>query len=116
MLLLLLLLLFDWNWFKGPVERRVEAATGRMFRIEGDLEVKLAVFRPTIIATHVVLGNADWAKEPEMLRVERAEVQWAVWHMLDGDVVLPQVRLAGPELRLEREAKGRVNWKFSSTV
>lgn len=114
LLLLLVLLLFDWNWFKGPVERRVEAATGRMFRIEGDLDVKLAVFRPTIIATHVVLGNAEWAKEPEMLRVERAEVQWAVWHMLAGDVVLPQVRLAGPELRLERDAKGRVNWNFRS--
>ncbi len=39
--LLVLWLLFDWNWFKGPLERAVSNATGREFRIDGDLDVDL---------------------------------------------------------------------------
>ncbi|WP_141651036.1 hypothetical protein, partial [Stenotrophomonas maltophilia] len=27
--ILLLIALWDWNWFKGPVERAVQARTGR---------------------------------------------------------------------------------------
>ena len=40
-LLFLLWLLWDWNWFKGPLERAVSGATGREFRIDGDLDVDL---------------------------------------------------------------------------
>jgi len=109
---LLLLLLFDWNWFKGPVERAVGAATGREFRIEGDLEVELGVFRPVVIANDVVLGNAAWAGEPEMFRAGHARIEWAVWHILRGKVVLPEVRLTAPTLNLERDDEGRANWRF----
>lgn len=109
---LLLLLLFDWNWFKGPVERAVSAATGREFRIEGDLDVELGMFRPVLIADGVVLGNAEWAGEPEMFRASNARIEWAVWHILRGEVVLPEVRLAAPVLNLERDAEGRANWRF----
>lgn len=37
--LVVLILLFDWNWFKGPLERLVQARTGRTFKIDGDLDV-----------------------------------------------------------------------------
>ena len=42
LLIVLLILIWDWNWFKRPIERRVSAATGRTFHIDGDLSVKLA--------------------------------------------------------------------------
>jgi uncharacterized protein involved in outer membrane biogenesis len=109
---LLLLLLWDWNWFKGPVQRAVGAATGREFRIEGDLDVELGVFRPVVIANGVVLGNTDWAEEREMFRADHARIEWAVWHILRGKVVLPELRLTAPVLNLERDAEGRANWSF----
>lgn len=112
LLVLLLVLLWDWNWVKGPVERAVGSATGREFRIEGDLDVRPAPFRPTVIAHGVVLGNPEWTGRDEMLRVERAEIRWAIWHLLRGEVVLPEVRLASPVLNLERDEQGRANWVF----
>lgn len=112
LLLLLLWLLFDWNWFKGPIERRVEAATGREFRIEGDLDVDWAWMRPTVIADGIVLGNADWAAAPEMFRVNRAEMVVSLWPTLRGDWHLPAVRLQAPVLNLQRESGGRANWVF----
>jgi len=38
--LVVLLLLWDWNWFKGPLERMVQARTGRALHI-GHLDVDL---------------------------------------------------------------------------
>lgn len=111
--LLLLVLVFDWNWYKRPIQFAVESATGRSFRIEGDLDVRLALFRPTITAEGIVLGNVDWSETPEMLRVDRAEVDWAFWHLLAGRVYLPRVRLDGATLHLERDAERRANWRFS---
>lgn len=115
LLLALLWLLFDWNWFKGPIERRVEAATGREFRIDGDLDVKLGWFRTTLIGDDIVLGNSAWAERDTMLRVDHAEIEWAIWHLWRGDVVVPRVRLVGGELWLERDGKGRANWLFNET-
>ncbi|MFY2765428.1 AsmA family protein [Arenimonas sp. MALMAid1274] len=112
LLILLLVLLFDWNWFKGPLERRVEAATGREFRIEGDLDVDWTWFQPTVIADGVVLGNADWAEEREMLRVDHAEVDLRLWSLFRGDPHLPAVRLTTPVLRLARNDAGQANWNF----
>jgi uncharacterized protein involved in outer membrane biogenesis len=112
LLLLLIVLLFDWNWFKGPVERRVEAATGREFRIHGDLDVDWVDWRPTVIGHQVVLGNADWAAAPEMFRAERAEIGLALWPLFRGRVHLPAVRLQSPVLNLERDGDGRANWNF----
>lgn len=108
----LLFVLWDWNWFKGPTERRVEAATGREFRIEGNLDVELDFFRPTIVADGVVLSNADWAQEPEMFRADNVRIQWAVWRMFRGQVLLPHVELQAPRLLLERGEAGVGNWQF----
>jgi len=116
LLLALLWLLFDWNWFKGPIERRLEAATGREFRIEGDLDVKLGLLRTTLIADGVVLGNSSWAERETMLRVDQAEIEWAIWHLWRGNVVLPRVQLVGGELWLERDGEGRANWVFGQTT
>ena len=113
LLLALLWLLFDWNWFKGPIERRVEAATGRDFRIDGDLDVKLGFFRPTVIANGLVLGNSAWAERKTMLSVDHVEIDWAIWHVWRGDVVLPRVEVSGGELWLERDGEGRANWAFN---
>lgn len=112
LLLVLLWLLFDWNWLKGPIERRVEAATGREFRIEGDLDVDWTWLRPTVIADGVVLGNADWASTPEMFRADHVEIEWVLWTLPGGDWHLPEVRLQSPVLNLQREADGRANWDF----
>ena len=110
----LMFVLWDWNWFKGPIERRVEAATGREFRIEGDLDVELGLFRPTIVADGVVLANAGWAEEPEMFRADNVRVQWAFWRIFRGQVLLPKIELRAPRLLLERGEDGVGNWQFSA--
>lgn len=113
LLLVLFFILFDWNWFKGPVERAVRSATGREFEIEGDLDIDLG-FSPTIRMDQVHLGNADWSKTPEMARMERFEFSVSLLPLFRGEVILPRIYTQSPRLLIERHADGRGNWEFPS--
>ncbi|MCI4568691.1 AsmA family protein [Lysobacter sp. CFH 32150] len=108
-----LIALWDWNWFKGPIERQVQARTGRTFTIGGDLDVDLDWKTPTIRADAVHFGNATWSKEPTMASADRVEFE-IEWRSLvfRREVHVPGLRLSRPQLHLEM-GPGRVgNWKF----
>jgi uncharacterized protein involved in outer membrane biogenesis len=111
--LIVLLAVFDWNWLKGPVQRLVSQRTGREFRIDGGLDVDLMPLR--VHAGKLYLGNASWSGEPAMARIERLDMRVRFWPLLAGRVVLPEVSLVQPRLRLERNAAGSGNWVFANT-
>ena len=106
-----LVALWDWNWFKGPIERQVAAATGREFHIEGDLSVRLGR-TIGIRAEGLQLANADWSDEPRMLDVGRLDLGIAFLPLLRRELVLPWVRIERPVIVAERSADGRANWDF----
>jgi uncharacterized protein involved in outer membrane biogenesis len=106
-----LLLLWDWNWFKGPIERQVEARTGRSFEIAGDLDVDLG-WTTRVTADAVALGNSAWAKEPTMARAGQVVVDIAIKPLFSRRVLIPLVRLESPALRLEKGPGGIGNWNF----
>jgi AsmA family protein len=110
--IIVLVALWDWNWFKGPVERQVEARTGRSFDIGGDLDVDLG--RVTRIRADALrFGNADWSKDPTMASVDRLDFGIEVWPLLlHRQVRIPDIHLAAPRLRLEKGPKGIGNWVF----
>ena len=112
--IIVLVALWDWNWFKGPVERQVESRTGRSFDIGGDLDVDLG--RVTRIRADALrFGNADWSKDPTMASADRLEFGIEVWPLLlHRQVRIPDIHLDTPRLRLEQGPKGVGNWVFGS--
>ena len=56
--LVILAILFDWNWFRGPLERYVSKRTEREFRIS-HLDIDLS-WNPTIKLKDVYFANAPW--------------------------------------------------------
>lgn len=109
---LVLILLWDWNWFKGPIERQVEARTGREFEIGGNLDVDLHWTTPTIRADAVRFGNAAWSKQPLMASADRVEFKLRIWPLLRRQVRVPDLRLTRPVLHLEMGPQRVGNWKF----
>lgn len=110
--LVLLIVLFDWNWFKRPLEMAVQASTGRQLRIDGDLDVDLG--RVTrLMADRISFANAQWSKEPIMASADRVEVGFEIWPLLfKRETRIPEIRLVAPKLRLETGPKGAGNWVF----
>jgi len=110
--LVLLIILFDWNWLKGPVQGLVQAQTGREFRIGGDLNVDLGR-TTTISGEALTFGNAAWSKEPTMASADRAEFDIEIWPLLfERQTRIPEIRLSKPTLRLETGPDGVGNWVF----
>lgn len=110
--LLLLIALWDWNWFKGPVEKIVHAKTGRTLHL-GHLDVDLGR-TTTIRADSLRFANAAWARTPEMASADRVEIDVRFWPLLRGSVQLPDVRLTRPDVLLETapDKNEAANWDF----
>jgi len=110
--LVVLIVLFDWNWFKGPLERAVQTRTGRALHIDGNLDVDLGrVTRVT--AERIRFANAAWSKEPVMGSADRVEVDVEIWPLLlRRETRIPAIRLTTPRLRLETGPDDVGNWRF----
>ena len=60
--IVVLVLVFDWNWIKGYVAREASKALGRTVVIEGDLDVELS-WSPLVRIDHIRIANA-WLRLP----------------------------------------------------
>ncbi|HWJ06682.1 MAG TPA: AsmA family protein [Steroidobacteraceae bacterium] len=106
-----LLLFWDWNWFKGPIERRVTAATGREFRIDGNLDVDLG--RIVVVRVeNLWLANVAWSLTPEMAKADLLRFEVPFWPLLRGERILRRVDIVRPALLLERNHRSTANWQF----
>ena len=104
---------FEWNMLRGPLARRVEHMTGRSFAINGDLTVHLSL-KPRVTADGIVLGNASWARDPNMLEVGRLDFTVDALPLLKGKTVFEQIVLSDARVSLERNKDGVPNWQLEN--
>jgi uncharacterized protein involved in outer membrane biogenesis len=102
-----LLLAFDGNWIRAPLERRLAAATGREVRIESlDLRWRSGL---QFQLRGVSIGDRV-AGEAQMLRARQIGAHVSPWALLRGRLELIELRLSGADVNVQRDAEGRVNW------
>ena len=111
LLVVLALMLFDWNMLRGPIERRVTDVTGREFHIYGDLSVDLSM-KPRITVGRMTLGNVPGAVEPQMASIGSMDFRLHLSELLQRNVVMSEVHLSEPRLLLEKNRSGKPNWVF----
>lgn len=105
-------ILFEWNWLRRPIEWLVERQTGRSFHIAGNLDVDLGRVT-TARADALTFGNAAWSKVPTMAAADRAEVSVDVFPLIfKRETRIPRIHLTRPQLRLETGPDGSGNWLF----
>lgn len=114
MLILLVILigvLFDWNWLRSPLAGYVSDKLGRNFAIHGDLHVELS---PLVLvqADDVVLDNASWADAEPLAQASRIALRIDARELFSRRFVLSDILLVRPRLSLERSAQGEANWEF----
>jgi AsmA family protein len=113
------LVIFDWNWLRGPIGRYASAQLQREVAITGDLRVHPWSFSPKAEAYGIRVGQPAWAKgvDPDagqMAQVQRIAVQIKILPLLRGDVILPFLAVDKPDVRLLRAKDGKANWTFGA--
>jgi len=106
-------LLVDANILRRPIAGFVSHKLDRPFAINGDLHIGLFK-HPHVEADGVVLGNAAWSNDPNMVQIDRAKVSIELLPLVRGRVVLPEVELTKPLVVLERDVDGEANWTFGA--
>ncbi len=99
----------DVNQYKGEISRVAEEATGRKLIIDGDIGFKLSLI-PTVVIEDVKFANASWGSKPDMLSLNKFEVQVSLMPLLSGNIQVNRVMLLGPVILLETDKKGVGNW------
>lgn len=107
-----LLLVFDWNWLKSPIQNAVASATGRTLEIRGDISGQFRL-HPRLRFEDVRLSNPEWAESPDMLLADAVELKIALLPLLRKTVVIHDLVLERPELNLQRLEDSRATWVFN---
>ncbi len=108
--LVVFVLVFDWNWLKGPLANAVVSATGRT--LEVDNIAGQWRLHPRVRLEQVKLSNPDWAQAPHLLTADALEVKFALLPLLFKRVHVYELLLSRPEVNLERLEDGRATWLF----
>lgn len=122
-ILVLIIVFFDWNRIKPPLNAKVSEELHRSFAINGNLAViwqrepdeggwRAWVPWPHVVAEDLSLGNPDWSKKPQMVTLKRVELRISPLALLAQRVVIPRIDLTEPNADLQRLADGRANWTF----
>lgn len=106
-----LLLVFDWNWLRGPLERRIARSTSRDVAI-GSVEGQWQR-GPRLVLRDVAVGHAD-ARGVPLFRAETVYFDLTLAPLLRGELRLTEVGLTSARIQLHRDKDGRVNWAAAS--
>lgn len=111
--LAVLIAVWDWNWFRGPLERMASARLNRDVTIEGDLRVRPWSWQPSATVEGVRIADPSWAGGGRMADIGRIGVRIRLLPLLTGDVDLRRLQFDQPRVKLYRDGQGRATWDFS---
>ena len=112
-LIVILIAVWDWNWFRGPVARIASARMHREVTITGNLNVQPWSWQPSATVEGVHIANPKWASKDNLADIDRIAVRIRLLPLLTGNVDLRLLQFDRPNARLFRDAEGRMTWDFS---
>ncbi len=101
----------DLNEYKGLIAEEVKKATGRDLTITGELNLEFG-FSPAVAVGGVTFANAPWGSRKEMVKLKRFAAEVELLPLLTGNVRVKRLVLAGLDLLIETNKKGRGNWEL----
>ncbi len=105
----------DFEEYRGVIEAEAEKATGRRLAIDGDIDLEISL-SPAIAIQDVRFANADWGSRPELLTVQKFELEVALIPLFSGEIQVKRLIVIAPDILLETDAEGRGNWEMAGTA
>ncbi|MBW2028220.1 MAG: AsmA family protein [Deltaproteobacteria bacterium] len=100
----------DIQDYKPRIEKKVAEATGRPFRLGGDMELSLFPWAGVSLSD-LHLGNPEGFKERDFLEIQSFEVRVKLIPLIFKDIQVKRFLLTGARVALERRGDGRTSWE-----
>lgn len=110
----ILIAIWDWNWFRGPVERAASARLNRQVTISGNLNADIWSWRPSATIDGIAIANPAWAGQGRLGTIERLGVRVRLVPLLWGKADIRVLSVERPNFALLADGQGRKNWDFSN--
>ncbi|MBC7394474.1 MAG: AsmA family protein, partial [Variovorax sp.] len=98
LILVLVVVFFPWDVLRGPINRYVSEKTGRKFEITRHLDVGIGLRGATVKFDGIEFANPSWARDPYLVKADRAEFDIRLWPLLAKKVMIPRLSLTSPVL------------------
>lgn len=105
-----LVTLFDWNWFRWPLERYLTDKSSREVRIQ-DLHVQFGL-ESTIRLRGVYIQNAPWAAKRPFATAGEVSFTVSLESVWRGHPIISKLVLVDADVDMERQADGLRNWRL----
>lgn len=107
------LALLDWNLVRGPIGRWASAKYDRQIELNGDLDVKLFSWTPSVHVRDLRVGGPSWARDRDTLKIADFQGSVRLLPLLIGRVEVPRVAITRPEVVLIATEDGRRSWQLN---
>jgi uncharacterized protein involved in outer membrane biogenesis len=102
---------YDYNKLKPRLARMVKEATGRELQLGGEIDLAMGL-SPTLVVTDAVLANTSWGSQPQMIKIDKLELQFRLLPLLFKDLNVNRLGLSGARVLLETGPEAQPNWVF----
>ncbi len=109
-IIVVFLMLFDWNWLRGPISRWASTNYERDIVLKGDLDVDLFSWTPTVVVRDLKFGGPAWAKVADTANVEKIEAKFRLRKLFAGQIEMPLLAFTRPRVVLIATKDGRQSW------
>ncbi|MCG8544545.1 MAG: AsmA family protein [Alphaproteobacteria bacterium] len=99
----------DFDRYRTQLVQELRDATGRDVSIGGPIELAFGLDSAFVIRD-VRIGNAPWGSRGDMAKIGRVEARFRLLPLLAGEMRIDRLRLIQPDLWLETDPVGKVNW------
>ena len=106
------LALFNWNWLRGPIGHWASAKYDRDVAIQGDLDVNLFSWTPSVEVNRLKFGGPTWARERDTANVEKIEASVRLRKLFAGQIEIPRLAITRPDITLIADKDGRQSWEL----
>jgi uncharacterized protein involved in outer membrane biogenesis len=111
--IVLVVIFFNWNWLKGPIQSQLSALTGKQVHIDGSITGTKA-WIPHIVLNQIRIDEPDFAAAPTVATIDSIAVDIDLKRLLRGTLDFPSIEISHPVLDLLRSADGKSNWDIAA--
>lgn len=112
-LVVLALILFDWNMVRGPIGRWASTAYDRDIALQGDLDVRLFSWTPSAVVRGLKIGGPEWARDRDTADVDEIRASVRLRKLFAGQIEMPLLSFTRPQLVLITDKDGRNSWDLN---